>query len=185
MHPRFLKQIFAALCIILILSGIVCGCVRLSELKKARAELDKMNHQFLSAVLTLGSRSDEIEFADLIPAEWDKMYVFGSYATQEEKFEAAGCVYNLAISDGVSESLISLLFTSGDEVAYYVEFYSWQLLPIYSAQLIIDKEFDYAVFEYADRPRLVRSFDYSSVNRQTADEIVRFILTADGAAHLH
>lgn len=127
------KRLFAALCIALILLGAVYGYLRLSELEKARAELDEMNRQFYSAVLNMGSRSDEIEFADLIPAEWDKMYVFGAYATQKEKFEAAGCAYNLAISDGISESLISMLFTSGDQVAYYVEFYRWQLLPIYSA----------------------------------------------------
>ncbi len=182
MKPRFLKRIFAALCIALILLCAVYGYMRLSEQKKARAELDKMNQQFCSAVLHSDSRSDEIEIADLIPAEWDKMYVFGAYATRKEKFAAAGCEYNIAISDGISESLISMLFMNGDQVAYYVEFYPWQILTPYSTCLVIDKEFDRAVFEYADRPRLVRSFDYTSVSRPTADEIVRFVLTA-GASH--
>ncbi len=178
MKPRFLKQMLALLCITLLLSIIVYGYMRLSEQKKARAELDKMNQQFCSAVLNAKSRSDEIEIADLIPTEWDKMYVFGAYTTREEKFAAAGCEYNLAISSGVSESLISMLFMNGNEVAYYVEFYPWQIEMPHSIRLVIDKGFDRASFTPSDRPRLVRSFGSFPVDRQPADQVVRFTLTA-------
>lgn len=178
MKPRFFKRMLTLLCIALLLSIIVHGYMRMSEQKKARAELDKMNQQFYSAVLNSESQSDEIEIADLIPAEWDKMYLFGAYTTREEKFAAAGCEYNLAISSGVSESLISMLFMNGNEVAYYVEFYPWQSEMPYSVRLVIGTEFDRASFTPSDRPRLVRSFGSFPTDRQSADQVVHFTLTA-------
>jgi hypothetical protein len=177
MKSHLLKRIIICICIALLFIGIAIGYLRLSAYKKARTQLDEMNTSFFNACLHAAQTSGVIDFSEFIPAEWDKMYVFGAYTTKEEKFAAAGCEYNPAISSGISESLISILFMHGDDVVYYIEFYPWQIQTPYSICLVIDKEFDRASFTPSDCPRLVLSADKLPVDRQIADEIVRFTLT--------
>ena len=178
MKSHLLKRIIICICIALLFICIAVGSLRLSAYKKAQAQLDEMNTAFFYACLHAAQTSGVLEFSEFIPAEWDKMYVFGAYTTKEEKFAAAGCEYNPAISSGISESLISILFMHGDDVVYYIEFYPWHIQPPYSICLVIDKEFDGAVFTPSDRPRLVLSDHKLPADRQTADETVRFTLMA-------
>ena len=84
-------------------------------------DTDRNNTDLYAALLRASQEADVIPLDALVPVAWDRLKVFPSYCTAEQKTEYAGYAYADDLIDGETEGILSLLFLKDDRVVYHVD----------------------------------------------------------------
>lgn len=101
----------------------ICLCLLLLyiELDVPSQQTSLYELEFYTNLLYALDDTDRIYIENLVPVEWDTMKVFTAYATKDNKIDYAGYTYANGIHDITHEDVLSLIFTSENEVVYYVD----------------------------------------------------------------
>ena len=84
-------------------------------------QTSRFEMEFFTGLLYALDDTKRIYIDDLVPVEWDTMYVFTAYATKDNKIDCVGYTYANDIQDITHEDVISLVFLLEDKVVYYVD----------------------------------------------------------------
>ena len=91
------------------------------------------NHRLKKAVTALET-GQTVTLNDVVPFEWEAVYTFSPYTSEEEIEKAIGFKSRYIVANNVNEGMVHLIFTKGEKVqaavlgyadnlGYYIDFF--------------------------------------------------------------
>jgi hypothetical protein len=123
--------------------GLLCALILL--LLFGNPIITKKENDFGKTIKAISAKT--VAFNDIVPFEWDKVYTFDPYTTEQEIEEIIGFESN-DITETVSEGMTQLLFIKGNKVVCDICGYSDNLG--YNVSFLFNDNAPFQMIEHED-----------------------------------